>query len=265
MNVKQYSVLMFDSKELNKVVHIYLMLPTSYGKTQKRYPVLYMHDGQNLFDKKIGYGNMSWGILDTYEENPKLPEVIIVGIENGGDERSNELVPFEFNFADVGYPEYGDETYGGKTDQYLSFIVNTVKPYIDKKYRTYKSAKNTAIMGSSFGGVCTAYAAAEYGEYFSRFGCVSNAWYVIQKQMEELMIQSDLSHVKKFYMDVGTHEDSRAIESKKYVESNNAIYEIVKNKINHKKLKYVIAKGAIHNEDAWKERFADIIAFLFND
>lgn len=263
--MKQYSILKFDSKELGREVRVYLMLPASYRKTQKRYPVLYMHDGQNLFDTHTSYGNMSWGILETYEENPKLPEVIIVGIEHGGDERGSELVPFTFNFSEIGYPQYGDKVYGGKTDEYLTFIVNTVKTYIDKNYRTYKSAKNTAIMGSSFGGVCSMYAAFEYGEYFSRFGCVSNAFYVIQEEIEKEAQKSNLSHVKKMYMDVGTNEDSRAIESQKYIDSNQAIYDILRNKMEYSKLKFVQAKDAVHNEDAWRERFADIITFLFND
>ena len=263
--MKEYSVLFFDSKELGREVHVYVMLPNSYHKSEKRYPVLYMHDGQNLFDEKIGYGNMTWGILDTYIENPKLPEVIIVGIENGGPQRSNELVPFHFNFAELGYPKFGDQLLGGKTDDYLSFIVNDVKPYIDKTYRTYKSAKNTAIMGSSFGGVCSTYAAFEYGEYFSRFGCVSNAYYVIQKEMENLAKNSNLDHVKKLYMDTGTKEDSTAIESQNYIDSNQAMFDIIKEKVDYKKIRFEIVKDAVHNEDAWRDRFADIITFLFND
>lgn len=263
--MKQYSVLFFDSKELNRTVRVYVMLPNSYHKSEKRYPVLYMHDGQNLFDTKTGYGNSSWGILDTYEENLKLPEVIIVGIENGGEERSNELVPFHFNFAELGYSQFGDHIYGGKTDDYLLFIINEVKAYVDKNYRTYKSAKNTAIMGSSFGGVCSMYAAFAYGEYFSRFGCLSNAFYVIQNEMEQLAHQSSLSHVKKLYMDVGTKEDSTAIESQFYIKSNQAIYSIIKDKIEPGKLQFEIIQDAIHHEDAWHVRFADIVTFLFND
>ena len=256
---------MFDSKELNREVRIYLMLPSNYRNTQKRYPVLYMHDGQNLFDAKTGYKNMTWGILEAFEENPKLPEVIIVGIENGGEKRSDELVPIPFNFSNIGNPEYGEDTYGGKTDDYLRFIVDTVKPFIDKHYRTYKSPKNTGIMGSSFGGVCSAYAAFKYGEYSSRFGCLSNAWYVIQEAMEDLAYKSNLTHVKKFYMDVGDQEGSSALKSQKYIQSNNKVYEILKEKLEQKKFKYVLAKGAVHNEDAWRARFDDVITFLFND
>ncbi len=238
--MKKYSVLLFDSKELNREVRVFLMLPSRYDKSQKKYPVLYMHDGQNLFDPLTGYKNQTWGILDTYEEHPELP-------------------------AELGFDAYGDQDYGGKTDDYLCFIINQVKPYIDKHYRTYKSAKNTAIMGSSFGGVCSMYAALEYGEYFSRFGCVSNAHYVVQKDIEDLARNSSVSHIKKFYMDVGTKESSNAIESQNYIDSNQAVFNIFLQKMEQKKLRFVLAEGAIHNEEAWRVRFADIVSFLFND
>ena len=128
--MKEYRVLKMYSERLQREVRVYVMLPKSYYKSDRFYPVLYMHDGQNLFDEATAYGNVSWGILESYDEYPDLPEVIIVGIENGGEERSNELVPFEFNFADLGYPEYGED-FGGKTDLYLDFIVKKVKPHID--------------------------------------------------------------------------------------------------------------------------------------
>jgi len=241
------------------------MLPSNYRNTQKRYPVLYMHDGQNLFDAKTGYKNMTWGILEAFEENPKLPEVIIVGIENGGEKRSDELVPIPFNFSNIGNPEYGEDTYGGKTDDYLCFIINQVKPYIDKHFRTYKSAKNTAIMGSSFGGVSSMYAACHYNNYFSRFGCLSNAWYVVQDEMEKMIQKSDLSKVKKLYMDVGTKESSKALNNELYISSNNKVYDIIKDKLDPSKLKYEIIEGAKHYETAWAKRLPVIIRFLFND
>jgi predicted alpha/beta superfamily hydrolase len=224
-----------------------------------------MHDGQNLFDELTGYGNMTWGIMDAYEEYPELPEVIVVGIENGGEERSNELVPFEFNFAELGYSEYGEDNYGGKTDAYMSFILKTVKPYIDKEFRTFKSSKNTALMGSSFGGVCTTYAAMMYGEYFGRFAALSNAYYVIQEDLEKLAAHSSFEKVKKFYMDVGTKESSRAMDNEKYIHSNQRIYDILKNKIPSEKIRFDIIKDGVHNEPAWHKRFPQIIDYLFND
>lgn len=263
--MKEYRVFRMFSNGLNREVRVFVMLPKTYSKSKRQYPVLYMHDGQNLFDPKQSYGNVSWGIPEAYDNNLDMPEVIIVGIENGGDERSNELVPYKFSFSELGYPEYGEGIYGGMTDVYLDFIVEEVKPYIDKNFRTFKSPNNTGIMGSSFGGLCSTYAATKYKDYFARFGCVSNAYFAVQQELEKAVKEADFSHVKKFYMDVGTKESSRAIENQNYVDSNNQVFDILKDKIPTSKLKYEVVKDAIHNESAWAKRFPDIVKFLFNE
>lgn len=244
---------------------VFVMLPKSYSKSQKHYPVLYMHDGQNLFDEALSYKGEIWGVYEMYEEYPDLPEVIIVGIETAGDYRSNILVPYSFNFKDLGYKEFGDGDFGGLTDNYLQFITEELKLYIDRKYRTFKSSKNTALMGSSFGGVCSTYAAIKYNQHFSRFACLSNAYWVIQSQMEELAKTATISNIKKLYLDTGTKESSRAIEAKQYIESNQRIYDILKDKIPQDRIRFEIIADAIHSESAWRERLPNIIQFLFND
>lgn len=263
--MKEYRVLFFDSPQLKREVRVFVMLPPSYFKSERFYPVLYMHDGQNLFDDKTSYGGVSWGILDAYDENPELPEVIIVGIENGGDKRSDELVPFPFSFKDFGYDGFEDRTYGGKADDYLDFIVRDVKPFIDKMFRTFKSPKNTGLMGSSFGGLITTYAACKYQKYFSRFASVSNAYYVVQEALESLVFDSDFKHVKKFYMDVGTKESDDVTRNQYYMESNKKIYDILVNKMPSDQLQYKVIEDGIHHESEWRERFQEIIHFLWNN
>lgn len=262
--MKEYRVVKMHSEELGREVSIYIMLPQSYFKSEKFYPVLYMHDGQNIFDGLGSYHGESWGILEAYEEHPDLPEVVIIGIENGGKARSDELVPFSFYFKDVKEAEYANVSFGGKTNDYLGFIINVVKPYIDKTFRTYKSPKNTGIMGSSFGGVCSTYAALQYTSHFSRFGFLSNAYFVVQKEMETLAKNTDLSDVKRLYMDVGTKEGSSSTERLSYVESNQRIYNILKEKMPRSRIRFDIVEDAKHNEPEWEKRFPDIIRFLFN-
>jgi len=257
--MKEYTVLVMNSTELNRDVRLFIYLPKSYHKTDKFYPVLYMHDGHNLFDDLQATYGKSWGIIEAFETNPDLPEVIIVGLETVGEERSNELVPFTFKQGD------STKTFGGKTALYLDFIVNRVKPFVDQRYRTYKSAKNTAIMGSSFGGVCSTYAALAYSSHFSRFGCVSNAYFPVQKEMESLCKTADLSKVKKMYMDVGSKESSTEEGCERYIQSNQSIYAILKDKMDSNNIRFEIIKDAIHNEADWEKRFPDIIKFLFNE
>ncbi|AIO19339.1 Carbohydrate acetyl esterase/feruloyl esterase precursor [Candidatus Izimaplasma bacterium HR1] len=255
----EYRVLKMDSPELKKDKRIYIYLPKSYGISDKSYPVLYMHDGQNLFDDKTAFMGESWGIMDAYTEHPKLPELIIVGIDSDED-RANELVPYEFTGHD-------GKKAGGDADLYLKFITETLKPYIDLNYRTFKSPKNTGIMGSSFGGVNSTYAALVYGDYFTRFGCVSNAYYYggFFNELKSLTKSSDLSSVKKFYMDAGTKETPNEAISKLYLDTNQEMYEILKEKIDESHLRYNVIEGAIHHETEWKKRFPDIIKYMFND
>ena len=255
--MNEYSVFKMNSKELNREVRMYVSLPVNYNLTEEFYPVLYMCDGQNLFDDLQATYGESWGILEAYKNFPNLPELIIVGIESN-DDRNNELVPFKFQF------ETDEKIWGGKTDDFLEFIVNTLKPYINQRYRTFKSAKNTGIMGSSFGGVCATYAALKYSNQFTKFGCVSNAYFPIYKEISELIKKSDLSKIKKIYLDVGTKESENKIHNKAYLESNQGIFEILKSKLDPEKIKFEIIEGAIHHESAWETRFPKIINFLFN-
>lgn len=121
----------FRIPTLNKISHkIWVYLPPNYHKTSKKYPVIYMHDAQNLFDKTTAYSG-EWEVDETlnklYQKTRK--GFIIVGVKNGGEERINEYTPWPNK-------KYG----GGKGAIYMNFIVNTLKPYIDTKYK----AKNTA-------------------------------------------------------------------------------------------------------------------------
>ncbi len=256
--MKEYKVFIINSNELKREVRVTVFLPKSYRKTDKYYPVLYMHDGQNLFDNKLTKFGKSWGIMETYDNDPSIPEIIVVGVDSV-DTRTEELVPFIFNYD-------GDkELHGGNSDNYYNFITKTLKTFIDKRYRTFKSAKNTGIMGSSYGGLSSTYAALKYSEFFTRFGCISNAFSPVQKELLELIQNSSLETVKKFYMDVGTKESKKDSECEKYILSNREIYELLSEKIEPGKLRFDIIKDAIHHESAWEKRFPEIIKFLFND
>ncbi len=256
--MKEYKVFIINSKELKREVRVYVYLPKSYRKTDEYYPVLYMHDGQNLFDNKLAFHGKSWGIMEAYKDNPYLPEIIIVGIDSG-ETRTNELVPFEFIDAD------DKLSYGGDSSNYYDFITQTLKPFIDKRYRAFKSAKNTGIMGSSYGGLSSTYAAANYSKFFTRFGCVSNAYFPVQNDLEKLVEMASFLTVKKFYMDVGTKESENVNYCERYIRSNKAIYNIISEKIKPERLRFEIIEDAIHNESAWEIRFPEIIKFLFSD
>jgi len=257
--MKEYQVITLYSEELKKEKRIHVYLPENYYQKDEFYRVLYMHDGQNLFDDKQAYMNRSWRIMNLYEENSDLPELIIVGIDSD-DDRADELLPIKIDFKD------GSRA-GGKANMYLDFITKTVKPLIDKKYRTFKSPKNTGIMGSSFGGVNTTYAAIKYNAYFSRFGAVSNAYFYgeMDNYIIDLLSDSQIKRVKKFYMDVGTKESEDKDFMESYIECNNKVYKELSNYLDDTKLRFNIIENAIHHETAWEKRFPEIVKFMFKD
>jgi predicted alpha/beta superfamily hydrolase len=251
--MREYRVLEMESEKLHRVVKIYIYLPKSYDHNDRFYPVVYMHDGQNLFDDSIAYKG-SWKILESMED-ASMPELIIVGI-NSTNTRSDELLPLSFDFD--------GEIVGGHADDYYQFILSELKPMIDLRFRTFKSAKYTALIGSSFGGVSSLYAAIKYHNFFSRFGCVSNAHYVLGQPFYDLLEDGDFSKVRKMYLDVGTEETSGAsISSEEYVSSNEKLYDILKERLPEEDIHFEIFEGAKHDEDAWSKRFKDIIKFLF--
>lgn len=154
---------------LNRSRQVRLYLPPSYATSDKRYPVLYMHDGQNVFDQATSYAG-EWKAdetLNALAAAGKL-EVIVVAIDNSQDKRLQELSPWTGSAG----PAEGN--------QYLNFIVNTVKPLVDSQYRTLPDRANTAIMGSSMGGLISHYALVRHPGVFGKAGVFSPSyWYSV--------------------------------------------------------------------------------------
>lgn len=154
-------------EELNRHRTLRIHLPKDYHSSDRRYPVIYMHDGQNLFDPETSYSG-DWGVPGHMNHLSDAHEfdAIIVGIDNGAEHRIDELSPW-----------HNEQWGGGNGAIYASFLVNTVKPYIDENYRTLKNRENTAIMGSSLGGLISHYAAIKYPEVFSKAGIFSPSYW----------------------------------------------------------------------------------------
>lgn len=258
--MKEYRVLKMYSEFLKKDKRLFIYLPKDYDLSDEFYPVLYMHDGQNLFDDAISYAGKSWGIMEAYEEHPDLPKLIIVGIESD-EERSDELIPVPFEYFET------KEVAGGKADLYLNFITKELKPYIDKTYRTLKSPKHTGLMGSSFGGVNTLYAALAYENYFSRFGIISNAYLFdgFKNKMDDLLEKKRFTSVRKLWLDVGTNEHESVEFKTAYLDNNKELAEILYKKLSKEQFHFKIIEGGIHHESEWAKRFSEILYYLFNN
>jgi alpha-glucosidase len=235
--------------QLKRYRTIRIYLPPDYTETKRRYPVLYMHDGQNLFDIATAY-NQEWSvdeILDTaFIQNDKNA-FIIIGIDNGERERINEYSPW-IN------PEYG----GGQGKAYVHFLVKELKPFIDKKFRTQPQAKYTAIMGSSMGGLISFYAGMEYPQVFGKVGIFSPSFW-FSDEIISFIEQKNLKKSKslEWYFLVGERESEGMVGDCK------KIYQtLLKGGIPQKKLKMVTKKDGKHQEWFWYREFKPALEWL---
>jgi len=241
---QQVSTFIIDAPQLETTKKIWVYLPKSYSASDNKYPVIYMHDAQNLFDKKTSYAG-EWEVDETLD---KLnANVIVIGIEHGNEKRIDELTPFKNE-------KYG----GGKADAYLDFIVNTLKPHVDSVYRTKTIAKNTTIFGSSLGGLVSFYAVFKYPKIFGKAGIFSPSFW-FTNDIYELMAKSEKVKAKIYFL-CGDNE-SKDID---VVGDLNKMYQmLIENRSESLKLQEkVIVKGAEHNEKLWRDGFEKAYLWL---
>ncbi|PJJ08935.1 putative alpha/beta superfamily hydrolase [Flavobacterium sp. 1] len=242
---KQVSAFTIEAPQLKTSRKIWLYLPKNYETSTKKYPVIYMHDAQNLFDAKTSFAG-EWNVDEKLDS--LNAQVIVVGIENGGEKRIDELTPYK-------NAKYG----GGETDKYLEFIINTLKPEIDKKYRTKPNAKNTTIMGSSLGGLTSFYAVIKYPEVFGKAGVFSPAFWINRKEINDLTSNSKKLKAKIYFLcgDSEGDDDSmvKDLNNIELLLNTNRCYCLHLNK-------KVIVKGGHHNEKLWRDGFTNAVLWL---
>ena len=178
----------------------YIYLPASYETNpDKRYPVMYMFDGHNVFfDSDATYGK-SWGMNKFMEESKK--ELIVVGVEcnHEGNRRLVEYSPMNYENSTMGKIR-------GKGNVYMNWLVNELKPYIDSNYRTLTDRKNTIIAGSSMGGLMALYAATVYNHVLQRAACLSPSLWVAPGKVLEIVARAHIRRDTCIYMDYGSLE-----------------------------------------------------------
>jgi predicted alpha/beta superfamily hydrolase len=233
----------FDMPQLGRQRRIWIYLPADYQSSHKKYPVIYMHDGQNLFDEYTsGYGE--WGVDELMDKLPIKEQCIIVGIDHGGENRVTEYDPYD--------TKYGK----GRGDDYVDFLAKTLKPYIDQHYRTKTDARHTTIAGSSMGGLISMYAALKYPSVFGNAGIFSPAFW-LSPEIYKYAQQATLDPKPRFYFVCG---DS---ESETMVADMQKMADIIRTKgISDKNSPEVIAKGAKHNEKQWNGDFPGFYSWL---
>jgi predicted alpha/beta superfamily hydrolase len=257
-------------------------LPDGYTPKRK-YAVLYMHDGQMLFDSTTTWNKQEWKVDETVSalitEN-KIKACIVVGIWNT-DLRHAEYFPqkpfeslpkvfrdslLEFGKRNEGTPLFKASV---QSDNYLKFIVEELKPYIDKTYSTKSDQKNTFIAGSSMGGLISMYALCEYPNVFKAAACLSSHWPGIFTVANNPIPDAFISYLKNnlpnpknnsIYFDFGT-----ATLDSLYEPLQNKVDEVMKSKgFSSKNWKTLKFEGAEHTEKAWAKRLHIPFEFILN-
>ena len=234
--------------QLDRSRRIWIYLPPDYETSGKTYPVLYMHDGQNIFDAATSFSG-EWEIDETLNNLHAQGDygIIVVGIDNGGTERFNEYSPW-IN------PQYG----GGQGGEYVEFIVNTLKPDIDSRFRTKTEKEHTGIMGSSMGGVISLYAGLEYPEVFGKIGSFSPAYWISAQTFEHAEING-LPEDSKLYTIVGRGEGNV------YISTVTNMHNILNDSgATPENSSFTIHEDGQHSEWYWAREFEAAYNWLFN-
>jgi predicted alpha/beta superfamily hydrolase len=241
-------------------------LPPSYGKDPaQRYPVLYMHDGQNLFDPATSYGNVDWAVdeaMTSLVEKGAVREAVVVGIWNT-PKRREEYMPQRAVQGNVHMNVPGADDLKPAdvvSDRYLAFLVQELKPFIDASYRTLPGRADTFVMGSSMGGLISQYAMSQYPDIFGGAGCVSTHW----PAGNGIALDDFAAHLPdpathKYWFDYGT-----ATLDASYEPYQKRADEILRKAGYVEGQNWITRKfeGAEHSEKAWRLRVDQPLVFL---
>ncbi|MDB5246584.1 MAG: alpha-dextrin endo,6-alpha-glucosidase [Segetibacter sp.] len=234
----------FFIPQLNRRRRIWAYLPKSYATSKKSYPVIYMQDGQNLFNRQTApFGE--WGVDETLDSIIAKggKEAIVIGIDHGGDKRMTEYNP------------YDHKTYGkGEGKQYIDFLALTLKPFIDKKYRTLKDSAHTIIAGSSIGGVISLYAVAMYPNVFGGAGIFSPSLAIAPQIFEDVEKAKLGPGFHRIYFYAGR-------EGELMIPDMDKMLSIIERKRNYETRRIVNPLGK-HNEVTWRKEFPSFYEFI---
>lgn len=233
----------FYSTFLKNERDIIVWLPPSYFTSSKSYPVLYMHDGQNLFDPNTSFIGYDWKVdetLTTLIRDRMINEVIVVGIYN----------------TKARLKEYNFFTSRGK--KYSLFLIKELKPYIDENYRTLRNSNNTALIGSSLGGLISFQLLQHYPNVFGKAACMSNSFWVDNGKIFKSISKNGFDEKALLYIDCGNDE-------KELIADNRKMCKKIKSQkiFTNGNFYCQFFPDAKHNEHDWAKRLHIPLIFLF--
>ena len=239
---KNIEIFSLNSTELDTLKTIWVYTPTSYTDDSLSYPVVYMFDGQNLFDNETSFVG-EWGVDEYLDQSHS--DLIIVGIEHGNRKRLEELTPFPNH-------QYG----GGKADAMIDFIIKTLKPRIDSSYRTKTDARYTSIAGSSLGGLSSFYAAWKHPDVFGNAGVFSPSFWINPELFDDVR-DGTISTKTRFFFTVGTAESETMVP-----DLEKMVSLLVQKGMSLNKIQTTIVEDAEHNETFWSSQLPSFMEWL---
>jgi predicted alpha/beta superfamily hydrolase len=255
-NIKRHRA--FPSKILGNQRDVLVYLPRGYRRlSRRRYPVLYLHDGQNVFDAATSFAGVEWGVDETAERLIKenlIEPLIIVAVPNMGEQRVDEYAPTR---GVIDAKAKRKKRSKGLARKYGYFLINELKPFIDRKYRTNPGAEFTGLGGSSLGGLATLAIGILYPQSFSRLMVMSPSIWWDDFAVYRLVDAIERKPPLKIWLDTGTAEAG-------WEQARELLNRLIeKGWKPQKDIQYMEATGADHSEAAWAARVEPALRFLF--
>jgi metallo-beta-lactamase class B len=245
----------FQMPELGRARRVWIYLPPGYSSGSTRYPVLYMHDGQNVFDNATSFVG-EWGVDETLDSLNALgdKDVIVVAVDHGGSKRFDEYSPWK-------NAKYG----GGEGEKYVEFLVKTLKPYVDSHYRTLPDRLNTGVAGSSMGGLISLYAILRYPDVFGRAGIFSPAFWVAPEAYSYVAASHGVRPDSRLYFVIGAQEAQDSAEALTYVKGQEQMVDslIAHGLVRGESVVAVSRADGKHSESFWRREFPTAYQWMF--
>jgi predicted alpha/beta superfamily hydrolase len=245
----------FPSQHLASPRDVFVYLPPAYDASDQRYPVMYMHDGQNLWNPADAFGGVVWAVDETAQSlilAGEISPLIIVGIHNAGEHRINEYTPVRAERGRM-------RGRGGQADRYGRMIIEELKPIIDREYRTRPEREYTGLGGSSLGGLASLHLGLKRPDVFSRLAIMSPAvWWANNQIIREAALIAERLPLR-IWLDIGKREGPQI---KHQVRALKEIL-LANGWRSGEDFAYFEFPNARHEESAWAARFGEVLKFLY--
>lgn len=239
---------------MNQIRTIRVYIPPNYSASTRRIPVLYMHDGQNIFRDEDAIGDVSLSLEKILDD--RLCQMLVVGIDCIPEQRVEDYCPWQAGEFSQQF-QLNKDSWQANGQRYLDFITNELKPFIDQYYRT--DAERTAMAGISLGGLISAYAACSYPAIYQKIAMFSSSFYRNQEKLEQYIRMTDLSPLTKVHMDCGDLEANNNDEiNKTFMTSNERVAQLLQTKL-------TIVDGGKHDYHHFKRRVPTVLMNLFSE